>query len=256
MQADNPAADEKKGAFPTTRWSLILSSRDLQSARSSAALAELCNAYWYPLFAFARRTGHDIHDAEDLVQGFFLHLLSKKALDQVGREKGRFRSFLLASFKNYMSVARSREHAAKRGGEHRLISLDLQHAEASYGDEPIDQLTPERAFDARWAKVLLARVTSRVRQEYVADGKGNLFELLKSFLVTAAEPDADSYQQTAQALGINVGAVKSQIFRLRRHFTALLRKEIAQTLLDPKDVNAEMHALCDALVSAGGRLAE
>jgi RNA polymerase sigma factor (sigma-70 family) len=241
-----------KGIFRTTRWSLILNSVDVQAPESRAALSELCKLYWYPLYAFARRSGYDALDAEDLTQSFFLHLLEQEAFSRVGPEKGKFRSFLLASFKNLMSVSWRRGCAAKRGGGCQVISLDAEDAENRYRLEPVDDLTPEKVFDARWATALLSRVTGRLRAEYVNQGKGRTFERLKVFLVAADHENMSSYREIADELGMTVGGVKTLVFRLRKDFTAALREEVAQTLVDPADIDSELRALCDALLTSGG----
>jgi RNA polymerase sigma factor (sigma-70 family) len=256
VKVGNSSSTGGKGVFRTTRWSLILNSVDVQAPESRAALSELCKLYWYPLYAFARRSGHDAADAEDLTQSFFLHLLEKEALSRVGPEKGRFRSFLLASFKNHMSVSRHRGRAAKRGGGCQVVSLDEEDAEHRYRLEPADALTPEKAFEARWATTLLSRVTSRLHEEYVRLGKVQTFERLKVFLVKADYEEMNSYRQIAEELGLSVGGVKTLIFRLRKHFTNLLREEVAQTLADPADVDSELHALCEALLAADSRVCE
>jgi RNA polymerase sigma factor (sigma-70 family) len=240
-----------KGMFRTTRWSLVLNSVDVQAPKSRAALSELCKLYWYPLYAFARRTGHDALDAEDLTQSFFLHLLEQEAFSRVDPEKGKFRSFLLVSFKNHMSVAWRRGGAAKRGGGYQVVSLDAEDAENRYRLEPADDLTPEKVFDARWATVLLSRVTARLRAEYVRQGKGRTFERLKVFLVAADHENMNSYRQIADELGLTVGGIKTLVFRLRKDFTGTLREEVAQTLVDPADVDSELRALCDALLASG-----
>jgi RNA polymerase sigma factor (sigma-70 family) len=240
-----------KGMFRTTRWSLILNSVDVQAPKSRAALSELCKLYWYPLYAFARRSGHDPLDAEDLTQSFFLHLLEQEAFSRVGPEKGKFRSFLLASFKNHMSVSWHRGRAAKRGGGCQVVSLDAEDTENRYRLEPADNLTPEKVFDARWATALLSRVTGRLRAEYVRQGKGQTFERLKVFLVAVHHETMSSYRQIADELKLTVGGVKTLVFRLRKDFTATLREEVAQTLVDPADVDSELRALCDALLASG-----
>jgi DNA-directed RNA polymerase specialized sigma24 family protein len=241
-----------KGAFHTTRWSLVLNSVDAQSPASRAALSELCRLYWYPLYAFARRSGYDASDAEDLTQSFFLHILQKEAFSRVGPEKGRFRSFLLASFKNHMSLLWHRGRAAKRGGGYQLVSLDAEDAEHRYALEPIDQLAPEKVFDARWAMTLLARVTSHLREEYAKQGKVQVFDQLKVFLVKTNCEEMNSYRRVADETGLTVGGLKTLIFRLRRRFTAALRKEVAQTLANPAEVDSELHTLCEALLASGG----
>ena len=256
MKAGSSSSAGGKGVFQTTRWSLVLNSVDVQAPECRTALSELCKLYWYPLYAFARRSGHDAEDAEDLTQSFFLHLLEKEALSRVGPEKGRFRSFLLASFKNHMSVSRHRNRAAKRGGDFQVVSLDEEDAEHRYRLEPAAALTPEKIFDARWATTLLSRVTSRLREEYVKQGKVQTFERLKVFLVKADYEDMNSYARIADELRLSVGGVKTLIFRLRKHFTALLREEVAQTVVNPADVDSELHALCEALLTTDSRVTE
>jgi RNA polymerase sigma factor (sigma-70 family) len=253
VNTGNPSSIGGKGMFRTTRWSMILSAVDVQGPESRAALSELCNLYWYPVYAFARRSGHNASDAEDLTQSFFLYLLEKEAFKRVGPEKGRFRSFLLAAFKNHISTFLKRGRAAKRGGGCEVVSLDAEDAEHRYRLEPADDLTPEKAFDARWAATILSRVTSRLREEYVRQGKGQTFERLKMFLVKADFDRMNSYQGIAEELGLTVGGVKTMVFRLRKHFTATLRQEVAQTLDDPAEVDSELRALCDALLASRGQ---
>jgi RNA polymerase sigma-70 factor (ECF subfamily) len=253
MRAGKSSSTTAKRAFHTTRWSLILNSADLQAPESRGALSELCRLYWYPLYAFARRSGRDPADAEDLTQSFFLHLLEKEAFSRVDPEKGRFRSFLLASFKNHMSVSWQRGRAAKRGGGYQVVSLDEEDAEGRYRLEPADDLTAEKVFDARWATTLLSRVTSRLREEYVLQGKVQIFERLNMFLVKADHEDVNSYQRISEELGFTVGGIKTLIHCLRKRFTSLLREEVAQTLADPAEVDSELHALCEALLTADSR---
>jgi DNA-directed RNA polymerase specialized sigma24 family protein len=143
-----------------------------------------------------------------------------------------------------------RSRAAKRGGGCQVVSLDAEDAEHRYRLEPADDLTPENAFDARWAMTLLSRVTSRLREEYVRQGKGHAFERLKVFLVKADYENTNSYRRIADELGLTVGGVKTLVFRLRKHFTAALREEVAQTLADPADIDSELHALCNALIAS------
>lgn len=256
MKAGTSTSTGGKGVFRTTRWSLILNSIDVQAPESRSALSELCKLYWYPLYAFARRSGYDASDAEDLTQSFFLHLLEKEAFSRVGPEKGRFRSFLLVSFKNHMSVLRHRGRAAKRGGGRQVVSLDEEDAEHRYRLESVDDLTPEKVFEARWATTLLSRVTSHLREEYVTQGRAQAFDRLKLYLVKSDYEDVNSYRRVADELGLSVGGVKTVIFRLRKRFTALLREEVAQTLLDPAEIDSELHALCEALLAADSRLSE
>src|SRR6516165_80936 len=170
------------GQFYTTRWTLVMASAQDQSRPGQAALAALCQIYWYPLYTFARRRGHSPHDAQDLTQGFFLHLLEHRALSRVDRLKGKFRSFLLACFQNYLSVEAQRAHRLKRGGECEVISLDLETAENRYRYEPADYLTAEKIFEARWAFTLLEHAMTVLREEYVARGKESIFDILRAFV--------------------------------------------------------------------------
>jgi RNA polymerase sigma factor (sigma-70 family) len=231
----------------------------MQAAQSQvqggpAALAELCRIYWYPIYVFARRRGYSPEDAQDLTQGFFLHLLEHRALTTVDRLKGKFRSFLLASFQNYLSVEAHRARCLKRGGNREFVSLDLEDAENRYQLEPVEHLTAEKIFDARWALILLDRAMTLLREEYVAQGKTPLLESLKVFLGSAGE-SSPPYEEVAKALGVGLPAVKTLIHRLRKRYSSLLREEIGRTVSDPAEIEGEVHALCEALVASGGRLA-
>src|SRR5215831_4608162 len=195
--------------FDTTRWTLVIASAQEQSRTGQAALAALCQIYWYPLYTFARRRGHSPHDAQDLTQGFFLHLLEHRALSQADRLKGKFRSFLLACFQNYLSVEAQRAHALKRGGQRQVVSLDLENAESRYRLEPVDQLTAEKIFDARWALTLLDYAKTVLRQEYVSRGKETLFDTLNGFIGIGNSKASAAPEEAAKALGVGLGTVKT-----------------------------------------------
>jgi DNA-directed RNA polymerase specialized sigma24 family protein len=240
--------------FRTTQWSVVLLSAQSQAAGSEAALAELCRLYWYPLYGFVRRRGYHPDDARDLTQGFFLHLLEHKTLTHIDPSKGKFRSFLLASLQKYLTVEATRARCLKRGGAIEFVFLDAKSAEDRYQLEPLDTLTPEIIFDARWAMALLGEAKSRLAQEYAADGKTSTFETLKPFLDVENKKESPSYETTANILRIGVGAVKSLIHRLRGQYTALVREEIARTVPDALDIDAEIHDLCEALIAAEGRV--
>src|ERR1700751_1531490 len=220
----------------------------------SAALAELCGLYWYPLYAFARRRGHSPEDAEDLTQGFFLHLLEHQALARVDRLKRKFRSFLLASFQNYLSIQAHRARCLKRGGRCEFVTLDLERAESRYLLEPADALTAEKIFDARWAMTLLGRAMTLLGEEYAAQDKTSTFEILEAFLDLSDSKAPPPYEQAEAGLPVSVGSVKPLIHRLRKRFASILREEVGRTVSDPAEVDGEIHALCDALIAAGGRL--
>jgi DNA-directed RNA polymerase specialized sigma24 family protein len=252
MTASDSSVGGDAGQFHTTRWTLVMASARDQSQTGRAALAALCQIYWYPLYAFARRRGHSPHDSQDLTQGFFLHMLEHRALSGVDRLKGKFRSFLLACFQNYLSVEMHRAHRLKRGGQYQFVSLDLESAENRYRYEPADHLTAEKIFEARWALTLLDHAMTLLREEYVGRGKELIFDTLKGYVgIGESSPEA-SYEKAAKALGIGVGTVKTFIHRLRNRYLAVVREEVARTVSDPADIESEIRALCDALIAAEG----
>jgi RNA polymerase sigma factor (sigma-70 family) len=230
--------------FATTHWSLVLAAGgDTSGAR--VAVARLCSLYWYPLYAFARRMGLGTYDAEDATQGCFAHLLRTDGLSKVAREKGRFRSFLLAALKNHLSHERERATAQKRGGGERVVDLDALEAEARYALEPTDDLSPDRLFDRRWALAVLEQAQERLRSEYDASGKGALFEALRPTLGGARSGPA--YSEIAVKLGLSEGAVKVAVHRLRDRYRGVLRSVVADTVATPVDVDAELRHLIAAL---------
>jgi RNA polymerase sigma factor (sigma-70 family) len=242
-------------SFHTTHWTIVMTAAQSQVQGGPAALAELCRLYWYPLYVFARRRGHSPEDAQDLTQGFFLHLLKHRALARVDRLKGKFRSFLLASFQNYLSIEAHRARCLKRGGSNEFVTVDLQRAESRYLLEPADALTTEIIFDARWAMTLLGRAMTLLGEEYAAQDKTSTFETLNAYLDVSNTKATPSYEQAADALQVSVGSVKTLIHRLRKRYASILREEVARTVSDPVEVDGEIHALCDALIAAEGRLA-
>jgi RNA polymerase sigma factor (sigma-70 family) len=254
MRVSDSSVGGGAGQFHTTRWTLVMASAHDQCQTGRAALAALCQIYWYPVYAFARRRGFSPPDAEDLTQGFFLHLLKHRALGQVDRLKGKFRSFLLACFQNYLSVETRRGRALKRGGQCQFISLDLEIAENRYRLEPVDYLTAEKIFEARWALTLLEHAKTILRQEYVARGKESVFDTLRAFAGILENEPEDSYEKAAKELGVGVGTVKTLIHRLRKRYLAVVREEVARTVSNPAEIEDEIRALCDALIAAEGRL--
>jgi RNA polymerase sigma factor (sigma-70 family) len=237
----NSADSTPPGArsFATTRWSLVLAA----GAGGSGALAELCRSYWFPLYAFARRLGHSPHDAEDLTQGFFADLLARAGLTSVAAERGRFRSFLLASLKNFLSDQRDRARAQKRGGGQSTVSFDAVAAEERYAMEPPDAAAPELLFDRHWALAVVERALRRLEAEYA--GQAVLFTALRPMLTgSAALP---SYAEIGGSLGMEEGAVKVAVHRLRKRYAQALRTEIAETVSDPADTDAELRHLLAVL---------
>ena len=244
---------EGVATFQPTHWTLVLAAAQSRAPGASSGLARLCQRYWYPLYAFARRRGKTPEDAQDLTQGFFLQLLEHRMLAAADQRKGKFRSFLLAAFQHYLSDQADRDRCLKRGGHCEFISLDFENAEDRYAREPADAaLTAEQLFDARWALLLLGRAKTLLHQEYAAQGRIAVFDALKSFLESGAP--TPSYEAAAGALGMGLGTTKTLIHRLRKRCTAILREEIARTVSDPSEVDAEIHALCEALIVSEGRL--
>jgi DNA-directed RNA polymerase specialized sigma24 family protein len=240
--------------FRTTQWELILSARNVDSTQHERCLSELCSRYWFPLYKFALFTGLSHEDAQDLTQSFFLYLLQKESLQHVDRAKGRFRSFLLASFRNHLSTYRQYASAAKRGGGRPALDIDAHNLGELLHLEPVDQLTAETFFDANWAQLLIERVLLRLREEYRQRGKSPQLDRLQCFLEVGCEPDAKSYEDAGRFLGMSANGAKTLVFRMRQRFAALMRQEVAQTLLNPRDTDAEIHALYSALRSTEGRL--
>jgi|SRR5581483_7944734 RNA polymerase sigma-70 factor (ECF subfamily) len=226
--------------FLTTRWTVVLSAR-AQDSQSGEALETLCRAYWYPLYAFIRRQGSAPADAEDLTQAFFARFLEKHYLKSVNPDKGKFRSFLLASLKHFLANEWDRARTKKRGSGAVHLSLDSAAAESRYLQEPVDTLTPERIFDREWALTLLDLVLARLRREFENENKAALFDQLK--VVLTAGKGAVSNAEIAARLGMSEGAVKVAAHRLRRRYRELLKEEIAQTVTGPEQVEEEIRAL-------------
>lgn len=232
--------------FALTRWTLVLTAvGNEHSSRAEEALAELCRAYWFPLYAFTRRWGHDVHLAEDLTQEFFLQLLAKDGLKNVVRGKGKFRAFLLTAMKHFLANQHDRRQAKKRGGRQVILSLDSMQADSRYRLEPSHDLTPERLFERQWALTVLDRVLDCLQQEQRTDGKAALFDRLKPFLT--ASRSSGGYAAVAAELGMTEGAVKVAVHRLRRRYRRLLRDEIAQTVASPDEVDDEIRYLIGCL---------
>jgi RNA polymerase sigma-70 factor (ECF subfamily) len=243
--ADPTRSPAAAGRFATTRWSLVRAARDPSAPESRAALAALYEAYWYPLYAYIRRRGHGPDQAQDLTQELFARLLEKDGLASVDEGRGRFRCFLLAACRHFLSNQRDHDRALKRGGGRPGLSLDGLDAEGRYRCEPAHEETPERLFERRWALALLDRTLSRLRGEYAASGRERLFEHLKGHLAGAGAPHAHS----AAELGMTEGAVKVAVHRLRARYRELLHDEIAQTVDGPGEVEDEVRALFAALGS-------
>ena len=246
------SADERAGgaaSFNTTHWTMVLACGDENDAgRAHDALARLFQTYWYPLYAYVRRRGYNEHDAKDLVQGFCLHLQEKHALDKADRNRGKFRTFLLASLQNFLGHEYERERAQKRGGGRELIRLDAEQADARYRLEPIDSVTPETIFEKRWAHALLEQTIADLRTDFIRRGKERLFDGLSSFL--SGESHETSYQTAADRLGLPLSAIKTTVHRLRRDYREKLRAEISQTVSSPDEIDDELLYLRKVLATA------
>jgi RNA polymerase sigma-70 factor (ECF subfamily) len=241
-----PSAGRPSGIdFNATRWTLVLSAaRGTPAPQAAAAMTELCGIYWYPLYAFIRRRGHEAHEAEDLTQEFFARLLAKHFLAGVVPEKGKFRSFLLAAVNHFLANEYDRLQAQKRGGGQATIALDGQHADSRWQLEPSHDLTPERLFERRWALTVLEQVLARLEAELTAEGKAELFEALRPLLTGGGEA---THAELGVRLGMSPGAVKVAIHRLRRRYRRLLREEIAHTVADPAEIDDEIRYLLSCL---------
>lgn len=231
--------------FQTTNWSQVLAARDEPSSAGRAALEALCERYWYPLYACVRASGHDADSARDLTQGFFTKFLEKGFLGRVSPDAGRFRSFLLASLRHFLSHERERERAEKRGGGTLPISLDAEEAEGRFVAEPVDRLTPEEVYERRWALTILEHALAQLRHELVTRGEEARFERLREHLV--GEEPRPSCRDVGAELGMSEDAVKAAIHRLRRRLGRLLREEIGRTVARTDEIDDEVRYLLRTL---------
>lgn len=231
-------------AFVTTQWSVVLAAQE-RSPAAEAALEKLCRTYWWPLYGFVRRHGNSPEEAQDLTQGFFAMLLERRDFESVRREKGRLRSYLLVSLKNFLAKAHRREMAVKRGEGQSLVPLDELLARERADLEPADTLSADKIYERRWALTLLEQVLVRLEEEYRAAGNASLFEQLKELL--ADEPGRPSQANIAYGLGMTENAVKQAFHRLRQRYRELLQEEIAHTVAAPGDVEDELRHFISVL---------
>lgn len=229
--------------FPTTRWTLVIAAGDPQRKEARSALVTLCENYWYPLYAYLRRRGYAADEAQDLTQDFFIHVLEGRYIDRADPEKGRFRSFLLTSLKFFVADEQDRQRAHKRGGG-AVVPLELSSGEARYQREPAHDETPDRIFERRWVLAVLDRVVEKLRNEFMQHGRAEHFERLKVFLL--GQSDAP-YAALAREMNTSEGALKVAIHRLRKRYRELFRQEIADTVADPAEVEAELRFLAAVL---------
>lgn len=231
--------------FATTRWSMVSAAGVDSSPEAKQALADLCTVYWYPLYAFLRRKNLPPEDAQDATQEFFVQLLEREILRRADRTRGKFRSFLLASLKHFLANHRRHAGTLKRGGGKSLLSLDFADGEERYRREPADPCTAETIFERRWALTVLEQTLQLLQAEFVAAGKGELFEALKNHL--GGQTPGENYRALAGQLAMSEGAVKTAVHRLRKRYRELLHAEVAQTVTDPAEVKEELRELQAAL---------
>lgn len=245
--SDAPATAGPQDVFCSTRWTVIVAAGGVSSPESENALSQLCQTYWYPLYAYVRRQGHSKEDAEDLTQSFFERFLQKNSLQGLSSERGRFRAYLLACFKHFLANEWDKSMRQKRGGGVEHLSLDWQLGEERYQIEPVENTTPETLYDRAWAMALLERVLERLSLEYSTRENGLFYHQARQFLMpTGAEPPLGT---AARAAGMEEGAFRVALHRLRKRYRETLREEIAQTLASPATLASELQSLQHALAT-------
>jgi RNA polymerase sigma-70 factor (ECF subfamily) len=242
-EADTPS--DRPVVFATTHWSVVLEAGHNLSPGSEEALEKLCRIYWYPLYAFARRQGNTPEDAQDLTQNFFARLLEKNYLSKADPDRGKFRTFLLRSLKNFLVNDWKRAGRLKRGGGLEFLSIDTNAAEDRYAAEAPDEGNPDAEYETRWAITLVEQVLTALRQEFNAADKARLFEELRGFIWGDKSPA--SYAEIAGHLNLSEGNVKVAVHRLRQRFRELLRAEVANTVARPEDIDGELRHLIGVL---------
>jgi DNA-directed RNA polymerase specialized sigma24 family protein len=243
--AEKPVAVQGGKSMPETRWSLVQKVKEKDDQKAKVALGELMKIYWDPLRAFALGRGEPLSDVDDAVQGFYEMLITRGSMLSVNQDRGRLRSFLRASFERYLIDQWDKRSAAKRGGGRHHVSLDQEEEEHHHLKELSHDMTPERIFEKRWVLTLLARVMEALRANYASRGKEEIYEALKGALEWQSTDF--SYAEAGAKIGMNENAVKQAVFRMRKKFGELLRWEVAETVSDPADVDAELRELLNAL---------
>jgi RNA polymerase sigma-70 factor (ECF subfamily) len=233
----------KKG-FPSTYWPLVVDAHSGTTTTGGAALAKLCEAYWYPLFAYVRRCGYSREEAEDLTQGFFSQLLDKRLIAAASQERGKFRSLLLAGIKRYMANDWDRRKTQKRGGDTMLVSLSLDDFEKEYSREPVENVTPEELYHRRWALLILERAMDNLFQEQVKQGEARFYLELKDYLL---EESDNSCAEIARRFTTSTGAIKVRLHRMRKRLGELIRLEIGPTVNSAPALDEELQLLLQAL---------
>ncbi len=236
---------KRRDWFTTTRWSLVLAAADEKSPQAREALEDLCERYWQPLYVYARRRGHGPEEAQDLTQGFFVQFLSKGYVGAADPLRGRFRSFLLASLKNYMANQWDRASARKRGGGSTHVYLDSEKGESLDNLKAAEDVSPERVYELQWALTLVDQTLARLAKEMDKSGRRKRFEALRPFLT--GEASGVRYRSVGASLDMKEGAIKVAVHRMRRRFGVLLRQEVGQTVSDPEEIDKEIRHLLSVL---------
>jgi DNA-directed RNA polymerase specialized sigma24 family protein len=249
MPEDKPTDEDQRARwFPVTHWTDIAAASREGSATAAEALNRLCSTYWYPIYAYIRRKGHSEADAKDIAQGFFFHVLERNLLGSADRTKGKFRSFLLGSLNYFLANLRDFEQAKKRGGGAIVISLDEKSGEERYALEPVNDLSPEKLFERRWALDLHGQAILQLREDYCRQGKEEIFECLKPFL--SDQTDSGDYVAVARTLSMTPGAVTTAVNRLRGRYGEFINAEIARTVSTPEEIPSERRYICEILCLA------
>src|SRR6266540_1422657 len=236
----NPAPGTALGAqFAATSWTNVLAAQHAGSPGAAAALEKLCRAYWYPLYAYLRRRGHDPHKAQDLTQEFLYRLIKENYLGAADRQRGKFRSFLLAALNHFVSNQRDYERAVKRGGRVTFLSLDDTDTETRFMKEPALELSPEKIFERNWFLALFDEALARLREEQKVAGRIEVFDQLKQFVIEDAE--AGDYSAAAARMNVTSNAVAVTVHRLRERYKRLVREEVVRTVADPSEIGEELH---------------
>lgn len=242
MDSDFPAQNSPPDSgFATTHWSLVASASERDADQARSALEELCARYWYPLYAWLRRSGSPHEDAQDLVQSFLMQLIERRRLEVADPERGRFRSFLLASLKNFRANVARAERSERRGGSVSLLSLDFSTADDHYRQEPCHDLTPDRLFDRKWALQLIERSLQQLETNSRARGREELFAQVRPVL--SGGDASEGYQAIADRLDLPVGTVKVAVHRWREELRGILREEIRQTVSSDSEIDGELEHL-------------
>ncbi len=235
-------SDVRQREFGSTDWSIV---GQLDGPDAELALAKLCEQYWQPLYAYVRSKVRDVHKAQDLTQGFFAHVVAKDSLRQAAPERGRFRSFVLTSLKNFMANEYAAENAQRRGGNYRQVPLDFDDGDQHFSRAAVESMTPERVFDRAWTLTLLDRVADRLRIEHEEAGEAARFETLKATLTSAGR--GSKYGEIAEKLQVTEAAARQAASRLRKRYRELLRLEVGRTLADNDDIEDEIRQMFASL---------